>query len=54
MSERPDRDSALVTHQASQGSERSAAPAWQRPRFSVIPLDCEISAYAPAGDDPLF
>jgi hypothetical protein len=25
-----------------------------RPRFEVIPLDCEITAYAPDGGDPLF
>ncbi len=24
------------------------------PRFRVIPLDCEITAYAPDGDQPLF
>ena len=24
------------------------------PDFDVIPLDCEITAYAPDGDDPLF
>jgi hypothetical protein len=27
---------------------------WKPPRFEVIPLDCEITAYAPAGDEPLF
>ena len=27
---------------------------WQSPAFQVIPLDCEITAYAPDGDDPLF
>jgi len=42
------------------GPEAAATPsaarpgAWQRPRFEVIPLDCEITAYAPDGDDPLF
>jgi hypothetical protein len=30
------------------------APAWSRPRYEVIPLDCEITAYAPDGGDPLF
>jgi hypothetical protein len=31
------------------------APArWEPPAFEVIPLDCEITAYAPDGDDPLF
>lgn len=27
---------------------------YEPPRFVVIPLDCEITAYAPAGDEPLF
>ncbi len=27
---------------------------YERPRFEVISLDCEITAYAPDGDDPLF
>jgi hypothetical protein len=30
------------------------AAAWSRPRYEVIPLDCEITAYAPDGGDPLF
>ena len=30
------------------------AAGWQTPAFAVIPLDCEITAYAPDGDDPLF
>lgn len=24
----------------------------ERPGFEVIPLDCEITSYAPDGDDP--
>jgi hypothetical protein len=28
--------------------------AYERPAFEVIPLDCEITAYAPDGEDPLF
>lgn len=28
--------------------------AWARPDFEVIALDCEITAYAPDGGDPLF
>jgi len=28
--------------------------AWARPSFEVIALDCEITAYAPDGDSPLF
>ena len=27
---------------------------YEPPRFEVIALECEISAYAPAGDEPLF
>jgi hypothetical protein len=27
---------------------------WEPPAFEVIPLDCEITAYAPDGDGPLF
>ena len=30
------------------------ADAYERPAFEVIPLDCEITAYAPDGGDPLF
>jgi hypothetical protein len=30
------------------------AQAWSRPAYEVIPLDCEITAYAPDGGDPLF
>ena len=34
--------------------EPAAADRWEPPRFELIPLDCEITAYAPAGDEPLF
>ncbi len=27
---------------------------YERPSFEVIELGCEITAYAPAGDEPLF
>lgn len=27
---------------------------YRAPAFEVITLDCEITSYAPAGDDPLF
>jgi hypothetical protein len=30
------------------------AAGYAPPRFEVIPLDCEITAYAPDGDEPLF
>jgi hypothetical protein len=29
-------------------------PAWVTPSVEVISLDCEITAYAPDGDTPLF
>jgi hypothetical protein len=33
----------------------AAGPAsWEPPQFEVLALDCEITAYAPDGDDPLF
>lgn len=39
-----------------QGEARgdAARGSFERPRFEVIPLDCEITAYAPDGDLPLF
>jgi hypothetical protein len=30
------------------------ASSYRAPAFEVISLDCEITSYAPAGDDPLF
>jgi len=27
---------------------------YQAPAFELISLDCEITSYAPGGDDPLF
>jgi hypothetical protein len=33
-------------------SRETASSAWEPPRFQVIALDCEISAYAP-DDQPL-
>ena len=35
------------------GHEEPTRP-YEPPRFEVIALDCEITAYAPDGDDPLF
>ena len=35
-------------------ASHSGAPLWERPSFEVIGLDCEITAYAPDGDGPLF
>ncbi len=30
------------------------SPQYEPPSFELIPLDCEITAYAPDGNDPLF
>jgi hypothetical protein len=56
MTDRTDHNAAHVAIDAMAAPERSEAdrPSWQRPRFTLIPLDCEISAYAPDGEDPLF
>jgi hypothetical protein len=35
-------------------SPESAQPAWAKPSFELISLDCEITAYAPDGDLPLY
>ena len=35
-------------------ADAESASEYQPPRFEVIPLDCEITAYAPDGPDPLF
>jgi hypothetical protein len=50
---------ASVSPPSPKAEARSESPAaratrWEPPRFEVIPLDCEITAYAPAGDEPLF
>jgi hypothetical protein len=39
---------------ATDRADEASAGAWQRPGFEVIALDCEITAYAPDGGDPLF
>ena len=36
------------------GFEGAESGSYDPPRFRVIPLDCEISAYAPDDGDPLF
>jgi hypothetical protein len=35
-------------------SIQPASQSWETPRVEVIALDCEITAYAPDGDGPLF
>jgi hypothetical protein len=34
--------------------QTSEPQVWSRPAYEVIALDCEITAYAPDGDFPLF
>ena len=41
----------LATHA---DSDLREVRAYEPPAFEVIPLDCEITAYAPDGDEPLF
>jgi hypothetical protein len=36
------------------GTQDGTRAGWEPPAFEVIPLDCEITAYAPDGNDPLF
>jgi len=33
---------------------RKPEAGYRAPAFEVISLDCEITSYAPGGDDPLF
>ena len=49
-------DPNLQTPVQTFGPERAdtTATRWEPPRFDVICLACEISAYAPDGDEPLF
>jgi len=35
-------------------SAKQSHQAWAKPSFELISLDCEITAYAPDGDSPLF
>jgi hypothetical protein len=35
-------------------SPECTQPTWARPSFELISLDCEITAYAPDGDLPLY
>ena len=37
-----------------QGPPANHPKAYQPPQLEILPLDCEITAYAPDGDDPLF
>lgn len=46
--------SPLMNEQIPNHAAAEETSAFPRPAFEVIPLDCEITAYAPDGDDPLF
>jgi hypothetical protein len=39
---------------ASQATPEATPRSWLAPTFDLIALDCEITAYAPDGDTPLF
>ena len=39
---------------ATEGLADREVRSYEPQNFTVIPLDCEITAYAPDGDDPLF
>jgi hypothetical protein len=53
--QRPARASVKPDHSVNVGpTSRPGHPIWATPSFEVIPLDCEITAYAPDGDSPLF
>jgi hypothetical protein len=54
MEERIDRPATSFTQPACTGQDPSS-PRFERPQAETISLCCEISAYAPDGDDrPLF
>jgi len=43
----------MEDHTVDAPSDREVRP-WDPPSFAVIPLGCEITAYAPDDDRPLF
>jgi coenzyme PQQ precursor peptide PqqA len=43
----------METRTATDDAQAEPAARWQAPAFEVIPLGCEITAYAP-DDDPTF
>ncbi len=53
MNAEPKPESARVP-EPTRPASRGPRSEYQRPAFDVIALDCEITAYAPDGDDPLF
>ena len=44
-------DRSLRTQVSKQATSLAS---WESPQFEVLSLDCEITAYAPDGDEPLF
>jgi hypothetical protein len=48
------RDPRNDTQDRSLRSPQATGPATWQPQFEVLALDCEITAYAPDGNDPLF
>lgn len=49
----PQHPMSARTAQLADDRANQPAAAWQPPRYEVISLDCEITAYAP-DDEPLF
>ncbi|MCA9511580.1 MAG: hypothetical protein R3E88_10075 [Myxococcota bacterium] len=50
-----DGSSLALPSKLAAGASGLLGERYERPGFEVIPLDCEISSYAPDGDDrPLF
>ena len=50
-----DRDPSEASRQITQGpAAPRPVPSWTRPRFEVVSLACELSAYAPDDGGPLF
>ena len=41
-------------HTLTSDSHPHSVPDYEPPTFEVITLDCEITSYAPDGDQPLF
>jgi hypothetical protein len=48
------RDPRNETEDRSLPSPQATGSATWQPQFEVLALDCEITAYAPDGDEPLF
>ncbi len=44
--------SGTAEAESAHDSPGNAPGTWERPAYTVISLDCEISSYAPDGDGP--